>query len=77
MIVAALAAGRSLDDACRAAMADVCSLDTDGLEPMMSLVALSAGGTTTGFSTTEGTTYVAWEDGMASADERSREIYVG
>jgi beta-aspartyl-peptidase (threonine type) len=75
MIVAALAAGRSITDACRDAMADVCSLDTGGLDPIMSLVALAADGTFSGWSTTAGSTFVAWEDGMPTHHERPREVF--
>ena len=67
MVVAALAGGAPLDDACRQAMDDVASLDTGGATGMMSLVAVDAAGGHAGYSTTDGSTYVHWESGMTAA----------
>jgi len=74
MVVAALAAGATLDDAGRAAMADVGSLDTGEHAPVMSLIAIDASGRHAGFSTAERATYVFWEDGMSAPDDAPRTV---
>lgn len=72
--IAGVAAGVALRDACRSAMADVLSLDTGGLEPLMHLVALDAAGTHVGMSTRAGATYVHWRGGMSGHEELPREV---
>ena len=74
MVVAALAAGARLDDACRQAMDDVASLDTGGSPPIMALVAVDAADGHAGYSTASGSTYVHWETGMAAPAETARVI---
>jgi beta-aspartyl-peptidase (threonine type) len=75
MVVAALAAGAPLAEACERAMADVLSLDTGGPHPVMHLVAVSAAdGSHAGYSSTPGTTYAFWEDGMSGHDAAPRTI---
>ena len=76
MVVAALAVGATLAEAGRAALHDVASLDTGGLPPTMSLVALAADGSHAAFSNEPAKRYVFWEDGMASFDEADREQVV-
>jgi beta-aspartyl-peptidase (threonine type) len=72
--IAAVAAGVPLRDACGAALADVATLDTGGIEPLMHLVALDAAGTHVGMSTRAGATYVRWCGGMSEHEELAREV---
>jgi beta-aspartyl-peptidase (threonine type) len=74
MVVAAVADGVPVDEACRRAMADVMSLDTGGPPPIMSLVALDREGGHAGWTTEPGKTYVVWEDGMASFETLPRTV---
>jgi L-asparaginase / beta-aspartyl-peptidase len=71
-IVAALAAGAALEDACRSAMDDVASLDSRGRRRTMSLLAIDAAGHHTGWTTLRDATYVVWESGMAAHAEVPR-----
>jgi beta-aspartyl-peptidase (threonine type) len=72
MVVAALEAGSTLEEAGRAALLDVASLDTGGHLPTMSVVTLAAGGVHAAFSNEPGKRYVFWEDGMKSFEEAER-----
>ncbi|MGH9247030.1 MAG: isoaspartyl peptidase/L-asparaginase [Acidimicrobiales bacterium] len=74
-IVAALALGVPLADACRAAMDDVVSLATNGHPPIMSLVALDANGDHAAWSTQDDATYVYWEPDMATYTEAARTLF--
>jgi beta-aspartyl-peptidase (threonine type) len=71
-IVAGLAAGVGVEEACRAAMDDVTSLDAGGRRRTMSLLALDAAGRHSGWSTKPDATYVVWESGMAAPAEVPR-----
>ena len=73
-IVAALAAGHPLDDACRAAMEDLGTLGVPAGEVIMHLVALDAGGGHAGFTTREGATYVVRTEGMAGPEVVARTV---
>jgi beta-aspartyl-peptidase (threonine type) len=73
-VVGAMRAGASIDDACRQAIADVRSLDTDGEPSVMSLVALAPDGSHRGYSTEAGRTYVYWEAGMTEHAEAERAV---
>jgi L-asparaginase / beta-aspartyl-peptidase len=75
MVVAALAGGVPLDEACRRAMADVTSLDTGGQPRIMSLVALDRSGVHAGWTTEPGKTYVHWTTGMAGAEQSPRAVF--
>ena len=75
MVVAGLADGMPLDEACRRAMADVVSLDTGGRAPIMSLVAVDRDGRHAGWTTEAGKPYVVWEDGMASFETIPRTVF--
>jgi L-asparaginase / beta-aspartyl-peptidase len=74
-VVAGLADGMPLDEACRRAMADVMSLDTGGRAPIMSLVGVDRDGHHAGWTTEAGKTYVVWEDGMASFETIPRTVF--
>lgn len=75
-IVSELSRGSGLDDACTVAMADVCSLDTGGHPPIMSLVAMTADGQTAGWTTaTTGATYVRWHDALDAHEELPRAVF--
>ncbi|MGH9245759.1 MAG: isoaspartyl peptidase/L-asparaginase [Acidimicrobiales bacterium] len=74
-LVASMAAGVPLAEACRLAMADVAALDTEGRPPIMSLVALDREGRHAGWSTVAGRTYVFWEHGMTDAEVAARRVY--
>jgi beta-aspartyl-peptidase (threonine type) len=74
-VVAALAAGRSLDDAGRAAIEDL--WDLGGVEPasaIMHLVALDAGGSHAAFTTRAGTTYVVRTAAMSGFETFERTV---
>lgn len=73
-VVAGLAAGAPLAAACEAAMRDILTLDTDGHDPIMNLVALGADGSHGAYSTEAGRTYVFWEAGMSAHDEAPRAV---
>jgi beta-aspartyl-peptidase (threonine type) len=64
MIVAAMADGRSAQDAGRRALEDLYSLDTGGPPTIMQTVVLAADGTHAALSTEVDKTYVYWEAGM-------------
>jgi beta-aspartyl-peptidase (threonine type) len=74
MIVASLAAGVPLDEACQAALADIVLLDTGGRSPIMSLVALDHDGRHAGWSTEPGRTYVHWTTGMDGPEQAPRTV---
>lgn len=72
-IVAGLAAGLSLQDACVAAFKDLATLaGTETRRMSMNAVALDAQGHAFGISTQEGTQWVIQQDGMAQAELRPR-----
>ena len=74
-IVAALAAGASLDAACTAAMEDLATLG--GVDPgtvIMHLVAVDATGRHVGYSTREGTTYVVRTAAMSGHEVLPRTV---
>jgi beta-aspartyl-peptidase (threonine type) len=73
-VIAALAGGAGLADACRAAMLDVAEIGTGETAPIMSLVAIDAAGGHTAYSTADDATYVFWEAGMADHDEAPRVV---
>ncbi|MGH9074836.1 MAG: isoaspartyl peptidase/L-asparaginase, partial [Acidimicrobiales bacterium] len=76
-VVAALAAGAQLDEACALAMADVVSLPTNGPEPLMHLVAIDRHGHHVAMSTKAGTEYVYRADGMPAAARGPRVVVAG
>lgn len=69
-VVASLAAGVPLVEACARAMADVTSLSTPGPPPLMHLVALDRHGHHCAMSTEPGTEYVYRSDDERPDDER-------
>lgn len=71
MVVAALAAGRSPEEACREAILDLRHLGSDR-PPLVHVVALAADGSHAGASTHPGRTYAYWEDGMRGVAEAPR-----
>ena len=73
-VVAALAAGRPLDDACRTAMEDLGTLGVPAGEVIMHLVALDADGGHAGFTTREGATYVVRTEGMSRPESVARAV---
>jgi beta-aspartyl-peptidase (threonine type) len=74
-VVAALAAGRTLDAAGRAAIEDLFDLgDVDPATLRMNLVALDAGGQHAAFSTAAGTTYVARTPEMSTHEVFDRTV---
>lgn len=76
MLVAALASGVPVAEACREAIADLRSLP-NARPALVHVVALAADGSHAGASTHPGRTYVFWEDGMAAVDEAARSIVPG
>jgi beta-aspartyl-peptidase (threonine type) len=74
MMVAAVEHGRSVAEAGRRALEDICSLDTGGAPPIMHAVLLGADGTHAGVSTAPDKEYVYWEDGMPSFERAPREV---
>jgi beta-aspartyl-peptidase (threonine type) len=73
-VVAALAAGRSLDDAGRAAVEDLASLEVPPEQLVMHLVAIDAAGHHAGFTTRPGSTYVFRTEGMSAHDTAERTV---
>jgi beta-aspartyl-peptidase (threonine type) len=71
MVVAALAEGRSAEDACREAIVDLRRLGADR-PPLVHVVCLAADGSHAGASTHPGRTYVYWEEGMDAPAEAAR-----
>lgn len=71
MLVAALAAGRTPEEACREAIVDLRHLGSDR-PPLVHVVALAADGSHAGASTHPGKTYAYWEDGMGELREALR-----
>ncbi len=71
MVVAALAEGRSAEEACRAAIVDLRRLGTDR-PPLVHVVCLAADGSHAGASTHPARTYVYWEEGMDDVAEAAR-----
>lgn len=72
-IVAALAAGASLDGACRAAMDDLAGL-VPPAQTIMHLVAVDAAGHHAGYTTRPGSTYVVRSEGMAATETFERTV---
>jgi len=73
-VVAALAAGSDLADACTAAMVDLADLEDDSYRVLMHMVAIDAGGAHQGVSTRPGNTYAWRSDGMAGAELAPRRV---
>lgn len=74
-VVAALARGAQLDEACAAALQDLGSLaGTESRRMPMNIVALDASGGHAAFSTRVGSEYVIQQDGMAAAEIRPRQV---
>ena len=74
--VALLETGRSLDDACEAALRDAMSVVVHHEKPAaLAMVALGADGAVAGYSTRPGR-YVWWQEGMATFDESDRRVVV-
>jgi L-asparaginase / beta-aspartyl-peptidase len=71
-VVAALAAGVGLADACTAAMLDLADLEDDRHRALMHMVAIDAVGGHQAVSTRPGNTYAWRSDGMAGAELASR-----
>ena len=71
MLVAALAVGRTAEQACREAILDLRHLASDR-PPLVGVVALAADGSHAGASTHPGKTYAFWQDGMAEVGSAPR-----
>ncbi len=71
MLVAALARGRSAEEACREAIVDLRHLGGDR-PPLVHVLGLAADGSHAGASTHPGRTYAYWEDGMVDVAEAPR-----
>jgi L-asparaginase / beta-aspartyl-peptidase len=76
-VVAALADGASVDDAARAAIADIYALDVPPEQVIMSLVAVDPDGHHVAASTRQGATYVYRSDGMDGYAEAPRLVVDG
>jgi beta-aspartyl-peptidase (threonine type) len=73
-VVASLAAGAALTDACHAAIADLTTLGVAPDRVLMHLVAMDAAGGHAGFSTRPGTTYAVRTPGMVRAELQARTV---
>jgi L-asparaginase / beta-aspartyl-peptidase len=73
-VVAALAAGCGLADACTAAMADLADLEDDSYRALMHMVAIDTSGAHQAVSTRPGNTYAWRSDGMAGAELAPRRL---
>jgi beta-aspartyl-peptidase (threonine type) len=73
-VVARVAAGAGLADACTAAMLDLADLEDDRHRALMHLVAIDAVGSHQAVSTRPGTTYAWRSDGMTRAEVAPRRV---
>jgi beta-aspartyl-peptidase (threonine type) len=73
-VVAALAAGGALDEACDAAIRDLAGLEDDLGQVLMHLVAIDTGGGHQAVSTQPGATYAWRTEGMAATELAPRRV---
>ncbi|MFV1990272.1 MAG: isoaspartyl peptidase/L-asparaginase [Acidimicrobiales bacterium] len=72
--VMALEAGYGLEQAGRAVVADINSLDVGANKPLMHVVVMAADGLVGGFSNEPGKTYLRWNPDMAEAEIAPRTV---